>query len=75
MKGISRRRFLHVSAMSGGALLFGDLAGRLFEITFERKQCDHKPRVSSTTNLLKDGGVFRIDCRSQQLYIIGNFKL
>lgn len=36
MKGISRRRFLHVSAMSGGALLFGDLAGRLFEITFER---------------------------------------
>ncbi|MCS6294674.1 MAG: ABC transporter substrate-binding protein [Nitrospira sp.] len=36
MNGISRRRFLHVSAMSGGALLFGDLAGRLFEMPFER---------------------------------------
>ncbi len=34
MSAISRRRFLHISALSGGALLFGDLAGRIFEMPF-----------------------------------------
>lgn len=36
MSGISRRRFLHISAMSGGALLLGDLAGRLLDVPFVR---------------------------------------
>lgn len=35
MGGISRRRFLHMSAMSGGALLLGDL-GRLLDVPFVR---------------------------------------
>ncbi len=35
MGGISRRRFLHMSAMSGGALLLGDL-GRLLDVPFLR---------------------------------------
>lgn len=35
MSGISRRRFLHISAVSSGALLFGGLAGRMFEGPFE----------------------------------------
>ena len=32
MRGISRRRFLHISAVGGGALLFGDLASRILEM-------------------------------------------
>lgn len=36
MSAISRRRFLHVSAMSGGALLLGDLAGRQLGVPFVR---------------------------------------
>jgi len=32
MSGISRRRFLHISAVGGGALLFGDLASRILEM-------------------------------------------
>lgn len=36
MSAISRRRFLHVSAMSGGALLLGDLAGHLLDVPFVR---------------------------------------
>ena len=36
MSGLSRRRFLQLSAMSGGALLFGDLAGRMLEVPFVR---------------------------------------
>ncbi|MCW5797282.1 MAG: Putative Leu/Ile/Val-binding protein, periplasmic-binding component of ABC transport system [Nitrospira sp.] len=36
MSGISRRRFLRISAMSGGALLLGDLAGRLLDAPFVR---------------------------------------
>ena len=36
MSAISRRRFLHIFAMSGGALLLGDLAGRQLGVPFVR---------------------------------------
>ena len=36
MTGISRRRFLQISAVSGGALLFGDLIGSISEVPFVR---------------------------------------
>ncbi|MGC3973330.1 MAG: ABC transporter substrate-binding protein [Nitrospira sp.] len=36
MRDISRRRFLQISAMSGGALLWGDFAGRMLDIPLAR---------------------------------------